>query len=560
MAVLGEFLKRLAIRNYRGGKIIEEEIAVRDDVGARHAWYHENGWWSGEPVIERYARIAAANPEALAVLDDRGIRFTHAELWQQSGELAEALAGRGVVPGDVVLIFMPNRAEWQLGLLAILRVGAIPANLPVRTDAATLNYVLQLCQARAVLGCEHHGATATGEITQAAVAACGHAVETALFDDAGSLRWVDQSAGFKARPTPERPQIANLDHIMFTSSTTGMPKAVMHSADTLAALHKTFIERFNLKPARAIFMASPLGHSVGAIHGVRLCLYSGMPLVLLDRWDVQQALTLVEQHDCQFTAAATPFLKDLIDAPWDGPRPKLAAMGSFLCGGAQVPASMMEAANVQFPHTFTTVLWGMTEGGLTTCVPDTPRKNLLSSAGKGLPGLELQILDDRGEVLPAGEQGELTMRGPGVFIGYFGQDDLYQSLLTPTGFFRTGDLARLDDAGYVRITGRLKDLIIRGGVNISPVPVEDALAAHPDIHSVAVIGYPDERLGERLCAVLVMVENAVAPTVNDLQSFLTAQGLPKYLCPELVRIVDDMPRTAAGKIRKLDLKAHVLDI
>ena len=343
---------------------------------------------------------------------------------------------------------------------------------------------------------------------------------------------------------------------MFTSSTTGRPKAVMHSADTLASLNLTFTERFSLGPHDPIFMASPLGHSVGTIHGARLSLYNGAPLVLQDTWNPEEALALISEHKCVFTAAATPFLKDLVEVDWLGEEPKMASMRWFLCGGAQVPPGLMEKARKQFPETFITVLWGMTEGGLTTSLSETPIEKSLTTAGVGLPGLEMQILDSDSQPLPANDEGELVMRGPGVFIGYYGQKDLYKSLLTEDGYFHTGDLATLDEEGYLRITGRLKDLIIRGGVNISPVPIEDTLSAHPNISGVAVIGYPDERMGELLCAVII--PKGEAPTLDGLNAFLQARGLPKYYCPELLRIVNEFPTTPAGKIRKTNLRNEIV--
>ena len=372
-----------------------------------------------------------------------------------------------------------------------------------------------------------------------------------LVDESGGT-WRQAPAG-RAAPLPA--SAADLAHIMFTSSTTGLPKAVMHSEDTLAALNIGFTERFSLGPDAPIFLASPLGHSIGAIHGTRLALHTGAPLVLQDVWDPERALDMIEAFGCAFTAAATPFLKDLVDARWPRATPKLAPLRSFLCGGAQVPPSLMEAAEAHFPNTFVTVLWGMTEGGLVTCVRESPREKRMTTAGIGLPGLELRCLDAEGASLPAGEEGELVMRGPGVFIGYFGQQDLYDSTITDDGFFRTGDLARIDADGYVRITGRLKDLIIRGGVNISPAPIENALADHPGVGAVAVIGHPDERLGERICA--VVVARGEAPSLDDLIAHAQARRLPKHHCPEVLRIVDTMPMTPAGKIRKADLRAMV---
>jgi acyl-CoA synthetase (AMP-forming)/AMP-acid ligase II len=215
-----------------------------------------------------------------------------------------------------------------------------------------------------------------------------------------------------------------------------------------------------------------------------------------------------------------------------------------------VPPSLLEQASAQAPNTFVTVLWGMTEGCGTTCVPDSTFTQLTSSAGKPLPDLELTILEPGSD-----GAGELAMRGPQVFVGYLGQEEMYRSLVTEDGFFRTGDLATLDDEGYLHLTGRLKDLIIRGGVNISPVPIEHAIAAHPGVRRVAVVGEPDERLGERICAVIVA--QGEAPTLDELNDWLREQGVSQRKLPESLVVVDDMPVTAAGKIRKVDLRAQL---
>ena len=566
--------------------------------------YRERGWWPGVPLAERFRRFVRERPEAPAVLDDRGRRLTRAQLWREAGRLGGELARQGVGPGDVVLLFLPNRVESLAAMLAALRHGAVPASLPIRTDEDALRHAATLCGARALVTVERHGRIGTGALSLAAAAGCPAPPAVAVVAEDGTRRWSLPGAGTRADPRagaeshgrprnrgrdPERgserdpnrdpqrdrgrdPARARppeaLDHLMFTSSTTGPAKAVMHTGDTLAALNVTFADRFGLGPGSPIFMPSPLGHSVGVIHGARLALHTGAPLILQDRWDPARALRTVAAHGCRFTAAATPFLKDLLDSPWPirgarrhtaAPRraPKLAPLAWFLCGGAQVPPSLMEQAEAEFPNTRTTVLWGMTEGGLTTCTAASPREKVRNTAGVGLPGLELRTLDEHGGPTAPGAEGELAMRGPGVFVGYYAQGSLYESLLTPDGFFRTGDLARIDGDGYVRITGRVKDLIIRGGVNLSPVPLEDALAAFPGVRAAAVVGYPDERLGERICAVL-QTKEAASAELGALTSFLRERGLPKHLWPEIVRTVDDFPRTAAGKIRKLVLRDRIV--
>ncbi len=507
--------------------------------------YRAQGWWSGESLTDRFRGLVESAPQRPALIDDRGTTLTRQQLWDEAAQFAADLTQAGVQKGDVVLVCLPNMAAWQVSFLGSLQMGAVPATLPTTTDATTLAHVCELIGARAVVAMGGSRSPKSADRAHAVAVASGRAVSVVRIADDGS-REIEQVAGSSAGSVvPE-----GIDHLMFTSSTTGMPKAVMHTSDTLASVNRAFAERFALSEDTPIFMPSPLGHSVGAWHGGRLSLYLGAPMVLQETWDPVRGLELIDEHQCVFTAAATPFLKDVVDAPWPAEHPKMASLKTFLCGGAPVPPSLLEAATVQAPDTFVTVLWGMTEGAGTTCVPESTLEQLTGSAGKPLPDLELIILDAG----PSGS-GELAIRGPQVFVGYLGQDEMYESLLTEDGFFRTGDLATIDNDGYLHLTGRLKDLIIRGGVNISPVPIENAIAAHPAIRRVAVLGQSDERLGERICAVIV--PSAEAPTLEELNAWLTAQGVSTRKLPESLVVVEEMPVTAAGKIRKADLRGVV---
>ncbi|HBX76818.1 MAG TPA: hypothetical protein DEG43_04170 [Acidimicrobiaceae bacterium] len=513
-----------------------------------HDVAQERSFVPGEALTDRFEQFVRAAPEVISVRDDSGSSLSRIQLWDQAAALSQTLAGSGVRARDVVLVLLPNRVEWQVALLACLQLGAVPATIPMTTDARTLAYVLELIGARAIITLPHHRRAATGERVLEAARQAGNACQVLTLQDDGAYLTTE----INGRRPPSAPE--HLEHLMFTSSTTGWPKAVMHTRDTLAAVNRGFAERFGISESTPLFMPSPVGHSVGAWHGGRLSLFCGAQLVLQDEWDPQKALQTVEEHQCYFTAAATPFLKDLVDAPWDNPHPKLASLRAFLCGGAPVPPHLLEEAGVQMPNTFVTVLWGMTEGGVTTGVPGEDASRSVGLAGLPLPGLELRILSD--ESAPGEGEGELAMRGPGVFVGYMGQEDLYQASVTPDGFFRTGDLARLEPNGYLKLTGRLKDLIVRGGVNLSPIPIEEAIARHPSVRQVAVIGSPDERIGERICAVVVL-DRGFEIDLPQLNEWLTGQGLSRRLLPERLMVVSDMPVTAAGKIRKVDLKPMV---
>lgn len=511
-------------------------------------YYRRRGWWTGEALVGRFARHAAACPDALAVVDGED-RWSAGRLWEAAGAGAERLAEAAVGGRRAVLIHLPNGAEWMVSFLATLRSGHVPATIPINTPGRHLAQVVDLIDPAAVITCEHHHGTEPIGAVREAAGRTGSL--PALLTADGSGLTIRAGAGH-AGPGAGVP--AATTHLMFTSSTTGPPKAVSHSDDTLATLNRQFADRFDLDGSAPIFMPSPLGHSVGAIHGARLSLHLGAPLVLQDRWDAGEALRLVDEHDAVFTAAATPFLLDLLNADWAGPRPKLATLRSFLCGGAHVPPALLERCSTEFPQTFVTPLWGMTEGGLTTCVAGSPCGLVRSTVGIGLPDLELRVIHSDGNLRATGE-GELVMRGPGVFNGYHGQPDLYRESTTAGGFFRTGDLARIRPDGYVVITGRLKDLIVRGGVNISPVDTENTLAGHPDVEGVAVVGWPDDRLGERLCAV---IQSEHPLDLASLLDFCEQRGLPRRCWPERLEIVAGFPRTAAGKIRKQQLREELL--
>lgn len=512
------------------------------------AKYRAAGWWPGERLVDLFAGHVEADPHRLSVRDDRGRSLTRRELWLESGIFVDLLADSGVRPRDTVLVLIPNRVEWQVVLLAILRLGAVPATIPMTTDATALTHVARLIGARALVTVAQHRRVRTDELAVTVMAAVAHRLDVFVLEDHQPR--VVTGSGDLAGPAPDA-----VNHVMFTSSTTGMPKAVMHTEDTMAAVNIGFERRFDITQDTPLFMPSPLGHSVGAWHGGRLSLHSGAPLILQDRWDPETALRTVADEACVFTAAATPFLKDLVDVAWTAPEPKFATLRTFLCGGAPVPPHLMEQAGTELPHTFVSVLWGMTEGGVTTSVPGDDPAVTARTAGLPLPDLELGIrVPESDEVA---EEGELVMRGPGVFTGYLGQPDLYLSSLTADGYFRTGDLARLGPDGRLTLVGRLKDLIVRGGVNLSPTPIEEAISAHPGVRQVAVIGTPDERIGERICAVVTLAPD-VTLTLDELNAWLTAGGLSKRLLPERLECVTDMPVTAAGKIRKLQLRDRIL--
>ena len=493
-----------------------------------------------------FRALLAEDPQATAVLDDRGVSLTRGELDAMSAKFAADMEARGLAAGDVVILCLPNWSEWLAVYLAALRLGLVPGTLPVTSDPGSIAYVSSLVGARAVfLPAVHRGRSFEEEIDRIADGTAGRRLQVMFLQDErpGESRW--RTLDGPEADLPEYP--AGTAHILFSSSTTGRSKAIAHSEASLRAYNQGVIERYGVTGGQAVFMPSPLGHSTGFWHGARMSLMVGAPLVLQDRWDPRRALELAAANSCAITVAATPFLTDLVDADWPGPGPKLRGMRTFLCGGAPIPPSLIATAQQQMPETQICSIWAMSEGGATSSVPGDPVELVATTCGQVMPGTELEVLQGAGTT-PRGTEGEIVMKTPSLFLGYIGQADLYRQSFTPEGWFRTGDIGIIDAAGYLKITGRSKDLIIRGGVNLSPMEIEAALAGHGKISRVAVVGEPDERMGERICAVVQPA--GTPPTLPEILEWLGNQGVPRRLWPESLRIVESMPETPAGKIRK----------
>lgn len=495
--------------------------------------------------FELFSGHLARDPHSVAVLDDRGNALTRQELWDLASEIQGEMESHGLATGDIVVVCMPNWTEWMAAYLAVVRAGLIPATLPITTDPKSIAYTAHLVGARAVvLPRTHRGRDFAAESTVLAEE-LGHFVHILLVDgDHETREW----RTFDGPPVvvPEYPK--GMAHVLFSSSTTGKSKAIAHSEASLGAYNESVIARYSVTDEQPIFMPSPLGHSTGFWHGARMSMMTGAALVLQDAWDPSRALGLVDRHRCAITVAATPFLKDLVDAEWAPATPKLNGMHTFLCGGAPIPPSLIEQAQQQMPGTRIASIWALSEGGATSSLPDDAPDLVARSCGRVMPGVVLETITKQGTMAPRGTDGEIVMRTPSLFLGYIGQDDLYRSSFTPEGYFRTGDTGIVDQDGYLRLTGRLKDLIIRGGVNISPVEIENALSVHPQIVRVAVVGRPDERLGERICAVIQTT--GTPPTFEELTAWLGDHDVPRRLWPESIHIVSGMPETPAGKIRK----------
>jgi cyclohexanecarboxylate-CoA ligase len=353
---------------------------------------------------------------------------------------------------------------------------------------------------------------------------------------------------------------------MFTSGTTGEPKGVVHSHHTMDVGLRGVSEPLGLTSDDVVLMFSPLGHQTGYLYGMCMPLKYGMKLVLQDAWDPETMLRLVGDERVTWTMGTTTFVLDACAAAARNPQADLSSLRYFTCGGAPIPPKAVTEARSRLGTSLVAV-WGMTEVGVcTTTRPEDADEIVCSSDGTPVGWAELRIVDGDGADVPDGVEGRLLVRTASQHLTYHGRPDLYAAAFPEgieAGWFDTGDLARRTSGtdgsgtgGSIRITGRSKDLIIRGGENIPVAEVEAGLISHPLVHEVAVVATPDERLGEKVCAVVVPAGEE-PPTLSDLRAHLESLGMAKPYWPERLVIRDELPKTASGKTQKFALREEL---
>ena len=539
-------------------------VRSHDQLMARR--WREEGLWPGTILSDRFFELASKRPERELVLDPIFGRLTRGEAAARVERLMHGLRERGIGPGDAAILCLPNWTPFVVLHLALTAIGAVTVNVPPIYRERELEHLAKFTGAKLlelpaeVCGYDYLPVARALKAKAAALRILFLVGPGSDRADAGMVSYeAFMNTAWEARGAPEDLTRLRLDPdavtaIGFTSGTTGVLKGALQTSNILSAINEGFIRRYGLNEEDTIFAASPLGHAVGFTHCLRMALNIGARLVLLDRWDAAQAAALIASERCTFTAAATPFLVDLVGTPALAQCGQLPSLRLFLCGGAPVPAGLVHAARKVLPHTFVSPLFGMTEcGGVTTCPVDAPQEKLWMTDGKPCEGMEVQVVDAAGRPVPTGTDGELVIRGAMLSLGYFNQPELTAEHWRPDGFFRSGDQARLDADGYIKITGRIKDMIIRGGVNIAPAEIENVLFEHPAVASVAVVGMPDARLGERICAFIVP-RGGSSIDVPEIQRWMERAGVAKQKWPEAVRLVATLPLTPSGKVQKFRLR------
>jgi cyclohexanecarboxylate-CoA ligase len=500
-------------------------------------------------------RIAAMSVDG-ATGELRG-EVTYGELASAAERVAAGLAALGVRAGDTVAVMMPNRWEFSALVFGISQLGGVYTGIPIAAGVGQVNHILRKTRAK-VLVVPAGGRNDPLAIASAMLAGApdlGHVVVLDGEDEdvRGLVPFVRM---LEAEPfSPRLVDDEALAHLGFTSGTTGPPKAVMNTHKTLAEVCWRWVRHVG---GPAVFgnpavdlVASPVGHHTGFLWGALLSAHLGGTALYLDRWVPAIAAEVIARHGVTTMFGAPTFLHDLVRV--DGLDAEAAAtLRMVAVAGAPIPRQLIPDARRKL-DAFICPAWGMTEYGIAISAhPGMQTAEIDSTDGIPVEGCEVRIAVD-GEIMAQGTAGSLEIRGPGLFRGYFEDATATSDAIDADGWFATGDIAQVDDDGTIALIGRTKDIVIRGGENIPVGEIETILFRHPDIIEAAVVGVPDDRLGERACAVVVC-EPGRSVDLDDVVRFCVSEGLSKHHLPELLQLREDLPKTMSGKVRKVELR------
>lgn len=526
----------------------------------RRAAYRQQGLWGDASLADYWQQTARAMPDKIAVVDNHGASYTYSALDHAASCLANWMLAKGIESGDRIAFQLPGWCEFTVIYLACLKIGAVSVPLLPSWREAELVWVLNKCQAKMFFAPTLFKQTRPVDLIlplQNQLPQLQQIVGVDKLAPATSSLSLSQIIADNTQLTTAITTHGDeLAAVLFTSGTEGLPKGVMLTHNNILASERAYCARLNLTWQDVFMMPAPLGHATGFLHGVTAPFLIGARSVLLDIFTPDACLALLEQQRCTCMLGATPFVYDLLNLLEKQPA-DLSALRFFLCGGTTIPKKV--ARECQQRGIKLLSVYGSTESSPHAVVNlDDPLSRFMHTDGYAAAGVEIKVVDDARKTLPPGCEGEEASRGPNVFMGYFDEPELTARALDEEGWYYSGDLCRMDEAGYIKITGRKKDIIVRGGENISSREVEDILLQHPKIHDACVVAMPDERLGERSCAYVVLKAPHHSLSLEEVVAFFSRKRVAKYKYPEHIVVIEKLPRTASGKIQKFLLRKDIM--
>jgi acyl-CoA synthetase (AMP-forming)/AMP-acid ligase II len=523
-------------------------------AGLNERWY-EHGYYSSRNLGEHFRRGAEQFPDATLhfVGGPEPSTIGLAELHGRGRDVAAQLTSLGMGPGDVVAVWLPNWAEAAVAYQAVSLVGATALPIVHIYGPSEVGFLLGRSGAKMLLMPDRWQSFDYLERFAALpdLPDLRHVVVVGEQRPEGAIPWSRLADGDGSRL--EVPQVSpdEVCLLIYTSGTTAEPKGVQHTHNTLYAETINTAAAIDRKEGVGLG-AFPAGHIASVLNLLRMCTLGGSTVVM-DRWDPALAARLVADFGVNMTAGAPIFLTTLMEEA-ERLGTSLATLDNYMVGAANVPAAVVERADRHGIPAYRA--YGSSEHPVvTTGCPDDPLDKRATTDGRATAGNEIRLLDDDDVDVGLGNEGEIVTRGPELFVGYT-DPALNAEAFLEGGWFRTGDIGRLDAEGYLTVTDRKKDVIIRGGENIASKEVEDVLATHPAVLEAAVVAMPDERYGERVAA-CVQLRTGATLELDEVRTHFATAGVARQKTPEILLELDDFPRTASGKIRKVDLRNQV---
>ena len=520
--------------------------------------YRGAGYWRDVLCDTALFEAAQAQGGAAALVDRRGT-LTWNELADEVRRCASGLKGLGVARGDAVSWVLPNWREAAIIHWALLHLGAISNPIVPIYRHREIRYIVDQASSSVIVvptRFRDFDYTAMMETLRPELPAL-RMVVSVDGDEGGDSGASDMTFASLCDADPDD-SIAHTTRsaddpalLLYTSGTTADPKGAVHTHNTLDFELRSMIDFYGLGARDVVYMPSPLSHVTGLLYGIQMPALLRGSVVYQDRFEPSEAIQLLEKHACTFTVGATPFLHGLCEAQRAAPR--RIALETFVCGGADVPPDLIREASKTL-GCLATRAYGSTEfPTVTGGNGDDEEDRRAETDGRVMEHCEVRVVDESGAEVAPGTPGELLARGPELFPGYLA--GVGTDAFDAEGWFATGDLVSIED-GYLTVVGRIKDIIIRGGENISVKEVEDLLFTHPEVEEVAIVAMPDSALSERACAWVVPAEGT-RPTLDSLVAFLRGHRLANQKLPERLELVRELPKTASGKIQKHKLRTRI---